>query len=101
MQPSRRVHGGGVSTLTNNETKSEFVVLRQTEVDWRSYGPVEAVSPKDAIETVAAGYRVGDLVYAPKGQGRYVAVPLDVWQDGAFEHTKVRETKRVKFPKSR
>jgi hypothetical protein len=61
-------------------------------VDWRSYGPVEAVSPKEAIETIAAGYRDGDLVYAPRRQGRYVAVPLDVWQDGAFEHTKAVQT---------
>ena len=81
----------------------DYVVLRfDNDGHKTGFGPIVAASPQDAIHRLALGEAKGrkfhnhdPLPYVATGRGRYVAIPLHVWQDGVFEYTKTHGTRKV------
>lgn len=73
-------------------TRTSYVVLKNEQARYRTFGPVQADSPVAAVAAVAEGRPDG---YVPQGRGRYVAVPLEIWQSGVFDYTKSRGVEKV------
>jgi hypothetical protein len=79
----------------------EWIVLKQDPGSFEAYsifGPIVADDPRQACDDLARGHAGirsfygAQPGYIAQGPGRYFAIPLDDWQDGAFDFTKTRGT---------